>query len=149
MSRRASRGAAGASDLEQDERVDHEEDAEEDRPAVEVALDQGAAAEGGHEPEEGYEWIDGDDWRIDWGGAWSRVGVDDQGYVYTDNCWSHPAPYAYGVDTSVPKTPSMTSETEEDELDQMSEDEISGSYRAVTRRRRWLRRAVKVAETKS
>jgi len=102
-----------------------------------------------HEPEEGYEWIDGDDWRIDWGGAWSRVGVDDQGYVYTDNCWSHPAPYAYGVDASVPKTPSMTSETEEDELDQMSEDEISGSYRAVTRRRRWLRRAVKVAETKS
>lgn len=101
------------------------------------------------EPEEGYEWIDGDDWRIDWGGAWSPVGVDDQGYVYTDQSWSHPAPYAYGLDASVPKTPSLTSEAEEDELDEMSEEDISVSYRAVTRKRRWLRRAVKVVETRT
>src|SRR5690349_11621524 len=38
--------AAEYSDLQQDEGVDHEEDREEDRRAVEVALDHRAAAEG-------------------------------------------------------------------------------------------------------
>lgn len=98
------------------------------------------------EPEEGYEWIEGDDWRIDWGGAWSSVGVDDEGYAYTDHSWNHPAPYAYGVDESAPKSPSLKSEADDDELDSVSEDEGSGHYRAVTRRRRWLRRAVKIVE---
>ncbi|KAL4400805.1 peroxisomal membrane protein [Malassezia pachydermatis] len=95
--------------------------------------------------EEGYEWVEGDTWRIDWGGAWSSVGVDDQGYVYTDNSWSRPSPYAYGIDPKAPKRP-IGAYKEEDDEHTIDEDEPGCQQRALTRRRRWLRRAVRIAD---
>ena len=92
--------------------------------------------------DEGYEWIEGENWRIDWGGAWSSVGVDDHGYVYTDASWCHPAPYAYGTDESAPKSPFYWSQDEDDNQSTDMDSDISAL--AVTRRRRWLRRAVRV-----
>lgn len=97
-----------------------------------------------YELESGYEWIEGESWRIDWGGAWSPVGVDDAGYVYTDSSWRHAAPYAYGVDPAMPTSPTRWKDEELDEDHQLEEDP-SPSMRALTRRRRWLRRAVRVA----
>lgn len=99
-----------------------------------------------YELEDGYEWIDGDAWRIDWGGAWSAVGVDDHGYVYTNTSWSQPAPYAYGIDPSAPKRPLRPGEDTSDQ-DELLDDEALRKNRALTRRRRWLRRAVKVGPT--
>ena len=98
--------------------------------------------------EPGWEWIEGDSWRIDWGGAWSIVGVDDEGFVYTDNSWRHPAPYAYGSDKTAPSQPTRFSdllETDDDETSTDTEDDAPRFY-AVTRRRRWLRRAVRTAD---
>lgn len=105
-------------------------------------------------PEEGYEWIDDDDWRIDWGGAWSSVGVDANGFLYTDHSWQNPAPHAYGTDAQAPRVPARLldggEDTDEEEearadMDALDVDEIGPKYRAVTRRRRWLRRAVRKA----
>jgi hypothetical protein len=92
--------------------------------------------------DEGYEWIEGENWRIDWGGAWSSVGVDDHGYVYTDASWCHPAPYAYGTDESAPKSPFYWSQDEDENQSTDMDSDLSAL--AVTRRRRWLRRAVRV-----
>lgn len=121
--------------------------------------------------EPGWEWVGGDDWRIDWGGSWSSVGVDDEGYVYTDSSWQKPSPYAYGHGGGVPDYPPSQYEDEEDEeegeeaQDAQDDDARSGvtsssrsrplgrgvvdhdaRNKAVTRRRRWLRRAVRVRE---
>lgn len=102
-------------------------------------------------PDEGWEWIDGDDWRIDWGGLWSTVGVDENGFLYTDNSWQNPAPYAYGTDPKAPKAPARLldegdadDDEDDDEADALDDDIVPPKYFAVTRRRRWLRRAVKV-----
>lgn len=103
-------------------------------------------------PDEGWEWIDGDDWRIDWGGLWSTVGVDENGFLYTDSSWQNPAPYAYGTDPKAPKAPARLldegdadDDADDDETDALDDDVVPPKYFAVTRRRRWLRRAVKVA----
>ncbi|WFD41951.1 hypothetical protein MPSI1_000589 [Malassezia psittaci] len=101
--------------------------------------------------EKGWEWIDGDDWRIDWGGSWSSVGVDENGFLYTDDSWRNPAPYAYGTDPKAPKVPARllddpdaeAYEDIEDSQDALDDDIVPPKYFAVTRRRRWLRRAVK------
>ena len=101
--------------------------------------------------EPGWEWIDGDDWRIDWGGSWSSVGVDESGFVYTDDSWQSPAPYAYVTDPNAPRTPAtMVDEADEsdEEVDALDIDIVPPKHKAVTRRRRWLRRAVKVTEEK-
>ncbi|KAK0554004.1 putative ATP-dependent helicase IRC3 [Tilletia horrida] len=47
-------------------------------------------------PGEGWAWVDGDDWRIDWVGAWSDVGADEEGFVYTDASWQRPSSTPYG-----------------------------------------------------
>ena len=70
--------------------------------------------------------------------------MDDAGYVYTDSSWRHAAPYAYGVDPAMPTSPTRWKDEELDEDHQLEEDP-SPSMRALTRRRRWLRRAVRVA----
>ena len=75
------------------------------------------------------------------------MGVDDQGYVYTDASWCHPAPYAYGTDESAPKSPFYWSQDEDD--NQSTDMDSDTSALAVTRRRRWLRRAVRVSNSGS
>ena len=100
--------------------------------------------------EPGWTWVDGDDWRIDWGGAWSSVGVDNQGFAYTDASWQRPAPYAYGIDSAAPRQPiQRLDDSDDDEEEQERADLLAEGDRrapvAVTRRRRWLRRAVPVA----
>lgn len=116
--------------------------------------------------EPGWEWIPGDDWRIDWGGSWSAVGVDDHGYVYTDSSWQKPASYAYGHGGGVPDYPPSIFDVQQQgahEDDEEADDAASEAGRstlpplsagvvdhdprmkAETRRRRWLRRAVRSA----
>lgn len=46
--------------------------------------------------EPGWEWVDGDDWRIDWVGKWAPSGVDAEGFVYTDSDWQSPTPFPFG-----------------------------------------------------
>ncbi|KAI3487348.1 hypothetical protein L1887_48769 [Cichorium endivia] len=78
--------------------------------------------------EPGWEWIPGDEWRIDWGGSWSAVGVDDQGYVYTDSSWQKPASYSYGHGGGVPDYPpsifDVGQDTELDAIDDDAESDI-------------------------
>lgn len=112
--------------------------------------------------EPGWEWIPGEDWRIDWGGSWSAVGVDDQGYVYTDSSWQKPASYPYGHGGGVPDYPPsiFDIEMDMDHDSQVDNDRASDAAsvlpplsagvvdhhpntKAETRRRRWLRRAVR------
>lgn len=115
--------------------------------------------------EPGWEWIPGDEWRIDWGGSWSAVGVDDEGYVYTDASWQKPASYPYGHGGGVPDYPPSIFDVEGDahqsalgDQDDAESDATSvlpplsagvvdhdPKMRAETRRRRWLRRAVRTA----
>ncbi|WFD34409.1 hypothetical protein MCUN1_001250 [Malassezia cuniculi] len=101
--------------------------------------------------EPGWMWIDGDDWRIDWGARWSTVGGDSDGFVYTDDAWQRPAPYAYGTDKNAPTTlPDRTLDDEDEDEDAsstvISSDTPEPQITAVTRRRRWLRRAVRIPE---
>ncbi|GAC97550.1 hypothetical protein PHSY_005136 [Pseudozyma hubeiensis SY62] len=119
--------------------------------------------------EPGWEWIPGDDWRIDWGGSWSAVGTDDQGYVYTDGSWQKPASYSYGHGGGVPDYPPSIFDVQGEADDDDSETLLDGEEgtnadarstifplsagvvdhdpksKAETRRRRWLRRAVRTA----
>lgn len=101
--------------------------------------------------EPGWAWIDGDDWRIDWGACWSTVGGDENGFVYTDDAWQRPAPYAYGTDKNAPTTlPDRTLDEQDDDDEVCSNatelDIPTPVVTAVTRRRRWLRRAVRIPE---
>ncbi|SPO24493.1 related to PEX29 - peroxisomal integral membrane peroxin [Ustilago trichophora] len=117
--------------------------------------------------EPGWEWIPGDDWRIDWGGSWSAVGVDDEGYVYTDSSWQKPASYSYGHGAGVPDYPPSIFDVQnqghhldtlvdhDNQIDAESDTrsvlpplsagvvDHDPKMRAETRRRRWLRRAVR------
>ena len=96
--------------------------------------------------------MEGDDWRIDWGGDWSAIGVDDEGYVYTDNDWQRPAPFAYGHEGQ-PEYPVLPPEVNAGTSSEERTRESDGrtfpvsaltNVKAVTRRRRWLRRCVRV-----
>lgn len=111
--------------------------------------------------EPGWEWVSGDDWRIDWGGSWSAVGVDAEGYVYTDSSWQKPASYAYGHGNGVPAYPPSVFDVDETAADDDEDDTASTArsttlpplsagvvdhdpkLRCETRRRRWLRRAMR------
>ncbi|PWY99610.1 hypothetical protein BCV70DRAFT_190474 [Testicularia cyperi] len=120
--------------------------------------------------EAGWEWIPGDDWRIDWGGSWSAVGADPEGYVYTDSSWQKPASYPYGHGGGVPDYPpsifDFAAQGHGEEGDAEGDAEAEGGdteferastvaplsagvvdhdpkQRAQTRRRRWLRRAMR------
>ena len=119
--------------------------------------------------EPGWEWVPNDDWRIDWGGSWSAVGVDDEGYVYTDASWQKPASYSYGHGGGVPDYPpsifDVQAENGTGDADTLVDDDGEESdvrstlpplsagvvdhdpktMRAETRRRRWLRRAVRTS----
>lgn len=114
--------------------------------------------------EPGWEWVSGEEWRIDWGGSWSAVGVDDEGYVYTDGSWQKPASYAYGHGGGVPDYPPSIFDVEGDNDQETLVDDDGESdarsvlhplsagvvdhdpkMRAETRRRRWLRRAVRTS----
>ncbi|KDN47738.1 hypothetical protein K437DRAFT_255747 [Tilletiaria anomala UBC 951] len=110
--------------------------------------------------EKGWAWVEGDDWRIDWAGGWSAVGVDDEGYVYTDGDWQRPAPYPYGH-PGEPEYPVLPPEAaaatkiasdgadvsrsrRETDGRSLPAAALSSNVKAQTRRRRWLRRAVRV-----
>lgn len=119
--------------------------------------------------EDGWSWVDGDDWRIDFLGKWSPVGaVDDQGWVYTDSDWHRSSPYAFGHPRQplLPPIPtnggasSASGFSEEDDGEgddgQHDEDGLPHDLNAAkeaptaqTRRRRWLRRAVWVGKPRS
>ncbi|KAN0065597.1 hypothetical protein ACQY0O_000720 [Thecaphora frezii] len=91
-----------------------------------------------HPLEPGYTFLPSEEWRIDWGGSWSPLGVDDQGYLYTDEAWQKPSPYPYGH----PGFPSYPpSANEEDEADELG-TQVLEKHLATTRRRRWVRRVV-------
>lgn len=112
--------------------------------------------------EPGWAWVEGDDWRIDWVGVWSGVGVDEDGYVYTDADWQSPAPFQYGHKNHPAYPPPASgrsvanggstgggSAIAEDSDEENDEDGVSGltglevrRAKAETRRRRWLRRAI-------
>ncbi|WVF69896.1 hypothetical protein IAT40_004679 [Kwoniella sp. CBS 6097] len=85
---------------------------------------------------EGWEWIPGEDWRIDASGLWSDVGVDEEGWVYSDDSWQNPAPTPYTeADSPADKNTTSTSNT------------MPGlALRRVTRRRRWWRRVYELSE---
>ncbi|CAD6931479.1 unnamed protein product [Tilletia controversa] len=144
-------------------------------------------------PGQGWSWVDGDDWRIDWVGAWSELGADEEGFVYTDSSWQRPAPVPYGHPHAIPE-PTYDSFDDDERSTEAGDDAASektvgggggqhaprntrfskrralydalagvglvsssasaaetaagvalGPARAETRRRRWLRRAVRVA----
>lgn len=115
----------------------------------------------------------GDDWRIDWVGQWSSVGVDAEGFVYTDSDWQAASPFAYGHPGQPRYPPTLRSDgrygfslsdllqkQSEREAPVFEDDEDEGAAdlsltgmeiraaRAETRRRRWLRRAVWVGKSK-
>ncbi|OCF37433.1 hypothetical protein I316_00554 [Kwoniella heveanensis BCC8398] len=86
--------------------------------------------------QEGWEWIPGEDWRIDASGLWSDVGIDAEGWVYSDDSWQNPAPTPYTeADSPADKNTTSTGNT------------MPGlALRRVTRRRRWWRRVYEVSE---
>ncbi|KAL9936143.1 hypothetical protein V8E36_004985 [Tilletia maclaganii] len=131
-------------------------------------------------PGEGWTWVDGDDWRIDWLAAWSEVGADEEGFVYTDSSWQRPSAEPYGHPsanaignlhdfddgaTVGARDDAMTELTVGQQPKRFSKrralydalagvgivspsSEVllsAGPVRAETRRRRWVRRAVRVA----
>ena len=104
------------------------------------------------ELDDGWTWIDGDEWRIDWGAGWSTVGGDADGFVYTDDAWQRPAPYAYGTDKAAPSVPPERGLDDGDDddndggTDAGSDGTAHASATAVTRRRRWLRRAARIPQ---
>lgn len=118
----------------------------------------------------GWEWIPSDDWRVDNVGAWSSVGTDEYGWVYSDDAWHWSAPYAYGhpgqpteaLNPSEAQATLALAQAQEGHDDDASpstwahaQARVDGSDfplaalgkhgPAVTRRRRWLRRCVRVS----
>ncbi|WVQ84147.1 hypothetical protein IAT38_006294 [Cryptococcus sp. DSM 104549] len=84
----------------------------------------------------GWEWVPGEDWRVDGNGLWSEVGVDEEGWVYSDDSWQNPAPTPYTGAESPNASTSGSS----------SKDVMPGlALRRVTRRRRWWKRVYDVA----
>lgn len=107
--------------------------------------------------EPGWAWVEGDDWRIDWIGEWSPVGVDEEGFIYTDADWLRPAPYPYGHKGQRTRPPRASRSTAvstigDDDSDTgtideaLDEEEEGTKLMALTRRRRWLRRAVRIKD---
>ncbi|CAO1638061.1 unnamed protein product [Parajaminaea phylloscopi] len=127
--------------------------------------------------EDGWEWIEGDEWRIDFLGRWSPHGVDESGWVYTDSDWHKPSPYSFGhaghpALPKADKSSALDSGDEDDgddngstgatgtargahdgDDDETLPDDVtfaaSKSGKAETRRRRWLRRAARTEGSSS
>jgi hypothetical protein len=103
----------------------------------------------------------GDDWRIDWVGQWSPIGVDAEGFLYTDSDWQGPSPYPYGH-ADQPKYPPVKRSPDDSFLNDIiqsnheheealeDDDHLTGmeirNTKAETRRRRWMRRAMYVGK---
>jgi hypothetical protein len=100
-------------------------------------------------------------------GKWSSVGVDAEGFLYTDSDWLGPSPFPYGHPNQ-PKYPPRKRtahhsfmidlihngrEEIEEEEDDEDEDHLTGmeirNTKAETRKRRWLRRAIYVGKQRS
>ncbi|WWC67825.1 uncharacterized protein I206_101742 [Kwoniella pini CBS 10737] len=84
---------------------------------------------------EGWDWVPGEDWRIDVRGEWSESGVDEEGWLYTDDSWQNPAP-----------TPFTEAETPLTDKTAPASGNMPGlALRRTTRRRRWWRRVYEVS----
>ncbi|EIW68836.1 hypothetical protein M231_03663 [Tremella mesenterica] len=70
---------------------------------------------------EGWEWVPGEEWRVD--RDWSKNGLDEDGWVYTDDSWQNPS--------SLPVTEPDPSN---------SSGGMPVTQKRVTRRRKWYRR---------
>lgn len=121
----------------------------------------------------GWVWLDGDDWRVDDAGTWSPVGTDAHGWVYTDTDWRWPAPYAYGHPgqpaealhpDEAQATLALVEAHEGEDNDNTKNNSTPWNQSlprvdgtdlplaaldrhgaALTRRRRWLRRCIRIA----
>ncbi|TYJ56296.1 hypothetical protein B9479_002986 [Cryptococcus floricola] len=51
----------------------------------------------------GWEWVPGEEWRVDMSGEWSGFGIDDEGWSYTDDSWQNASPTPY-TEADVPNT---------------------------------------------
>ncbi|KAK1926478.1 integral peroxisomal membrane peroxin-domain-containing protein [Papiliotrema laurentii] len=70
-----------------------------------------------------WDFIPGEEWRVDTCGLWADAGADEDGWSYTDDSWQNPAP-----------TPFTEAEATTDK-------QLPGlALRRITRRRRWWRR---------
>ncbi|WVQ74087.1 hypothetical protein IAR50_003672 [Cryptococcus sp. DSM 104548] len=82
----------------------------------------------------GWDWVPGEDWRVDMFGDWSDSGNDEEGWSYTDDSWQNPSPTPYTeADTPNPNA-SPT----------LGKDMPNLGLRRVTRRRRWWKRVYRV-----
>ncbi|WVR04549.1 hypothetical protein IAU60_001556 [Kwoniella sp. DSM 27419] len=87
--------------------------------------------------QDGWDWVPGEDWRIDAAGLWSEAGVDAEGWVYSDDSWQNPASTPYTEAESIGDKPGAPGNT----------TNMPGlALRRVTRRRRWWRRVYEVVE---
>ncbi|WVW78583.1 hypothetical protein I302_100539 [Kwoniella bestiolae CBS 10118] len=86
---------------------------------------------------EGWDWVPNEDWRVDVLGEWSEGGVDDEGWLYTDDSWQNPAPTPFTeADTPLPIDKSSSL------LVGMNMPGLA--LRRTTRRRKWWRRVYEV-----
>ncbi|WWD22096.1 hypothetical protein CI109_106585 [Kwoniella shandongensis] len=87
---------------------------------------------------EGWEWVPGEDWRVDGAGLWSDVGVDEEGWVYSDDSWQNVAPSPYT------EADTLTS----DKITTVPAGMMPGlALGRITRRRRWWKRVYEVSES--
>ncbi|WRT64878.1 uncharacterized protein IL334_001814 [Kwoniella shivajii] len=85
---------------------------------------------------QGWQWIPGEDWRIDLSGLWSDHGVDEEGWLYTDDSWQNPAPTPY-TEADIPSN---------DKSLTVTAGMMPGlALRRTTRRRRWWRRVYEIS----
>ncbi|KAK8846845.1 hypothetical protein IAR55_005933 [Kwoniella newhampshirensis] len=111
---------------------------------VEDTLPVSTAGEGGEAEakkvlalKEGWECVPGEDWRVDGSGLWSDVGVDAEGWVYSDDSWQNVAPTPY---TEADLTAGEKAAT-------VPAGMMPGlALRRITRRRRWWKRVYEFSE---
>ncbi|ODN80394.1 hypothetical protein L202_02645 [Cryptococcus amylolentus CBS 6039] len=105
----------------------------------------------------GWEWVPGEEWRVDMSGEWSEFGIDDEGWSYTDDSWQNASPTPY-TEADVPNTnPSTSTSTSASTpasafanasayggSPSLGRDMPNLGLRRVTRRRRWWKRVYRV-----
>ncbi|WVN86523.1 uncharacterized protein L203_101687 [Cryptococcus depauperatus CBS 7841] len=82
---------------------------------------------------DGWAWVPGEDWRVDLG-DWSEVGLDDEGWLYTDDSWQNPSstPYTEPED--------INASIGSSQAQNQGKDMPNLGLRRITRRRKWWKR---------
>nr|ODN91493.1 hypothetical protein L204_05477 [Cryptococcus depauperatus CBS 7855] len=82
---------------------------------------------------DGWAWVPGEDWRVDLG-DWSEVGLDDEGWLYTDDSWQNPSstPYTEPED--------INASIGSSQAQNQGNDMPNLGLRRITRRRKWWKR---------